>query len=134
MTDSMQLHKQQHGMLSPLRPGSRQDRQPQPPQACAGADCTLQAFSLRQGLAQAWRVQLPDFPYSLAAGSSSLGESPGVAICGCGDGSLIAVDADRGSVAWSLSGNAAAVRAVIAGQGSMFAAGDDGQVASWAWQ
>ena len=100
--------------------------------ATAGADCTLRGFSLRKGLQQSFCLHLPDFPYSLAAGSTADGVAA-TAICGCGNGSLTAVDTETGTAAWTMAGGAAAPRSLHTGNGMLFAAGDDGSAVSWQW-
>ena len=104
----------------------------EPRHGLAGADCTLRGFDLHKGLQQTFCLQLPDFPYSLAGGSSSHGSSA-TAVCGCGNGSLVAVNAEQGALAWTLAGSAAAPRALHVGNNMLFSAGDDGAAASWHW-
>jgi len=70
-------------------------------------------------------VELPDFPYSLAAAG-------GLAFCGCGDGSACVVDVAEGRLLYALGANKAAVRAVDVGVGGVLVCGgDDGSVVSY---
>ncbi len=85
----------------------------------AGADKTLQVLEPRVGYLPMHSLQLPDFPYSLGV----LGE---LALCGCGDGSCLAVDAGSGRVLYGLGANRAAVRAIEACGDALVCAGDDG--------
>ena len=94
----------------------------------AGADCKLRASSLRKGLAAVSSTQLPDFPYSLACRPDSM-----TALCGCGDGSVLAVDAGSGEVMHNQKCNAAAVRMLHLGGSSVLAAGDDGSMTILKW-
>ena len=85
----------------------------------AGADGSVAMSDPRLGLAMVGRVKLTDFPYSLTA-------MGGLAICGCGDGSVHVVDAAAATTLYALGAQKAAVRTVWAGHGRLVCSGDDG--------
>ncbi|GAB4815346.1 hypothetical protein N2152v2_002392 [Parachlorella kessleri] len=85
----------------------------------AGADGHVTGLDRRQGLQQAWAVQLPDFPYSLAAQGS-------LVLAGCGDGSLVVIDRCSGTVLCTTQASSAAVRTVDSAGGKLITGGDDG--------
>lgn len=75
----------------------------------------------REGLAEIVRFQLTDFPYSLCVVGTT-------ALVGCGDGSLHVIDVAAGQRRYALGANQAAVRYMAASEGTLIAAGDDGNV------
>ena len=91
----------------------------------AAADGAVKGLDARHGLQSAWSVPLPDFPYCAAAAPS------GAALfVGCGDGSVLVLDATAGSAAYSLPavGRGAAVRTLDVGDELLVAGCDDGSV------
>ena len=87
----------------------------------AGADGTVKAFDTRSPVQPVSQAKLTDFPYSMAVAG-------GLALCGCGDGSLLVIDISSGQTLYALGANKAAVRGVHASQSSLVCAGDDGSV------
>lgn len=87
----------------------------------AGAEGNVRGLDTRRGLQQAWAVQLRDFPYSLAGAWQ-------VALAGCGDGSLWAIERGTGMVLYALGASTAAVRTIHT-RGRQLVAGGDGGVA-----
>lgn len=86
----------------------------------AGADGTMRG--LTSSLQLAWEpVKLPDFPYCAASCGAML-------FVGCGDGSIVAIDAPRGSLCWSVRAAGSAVRTLDASGGLLIAGCDDGSV------
>ncbi|KAL3143401.1 hypothetical protein ABBQ38_002225 [Trebouxia sp. C0009 RCD-2024] len=87
----------------------------------AGADGTVKAFDVRSPLQAVSQAKLTDFPYSLAVAG-------GLALCGCGDGSLLVIDLSSGQTLYALGANKAAVRGVHASRSRLVCMGDDGSV------
>ena len=87
----------------------------------AGADNTVKAFDVRSCSQCVSQAKLTDFPYSLAVAG-------GLALCGCGDGSLLVIDVNNGQTLYALGANKAAVRGVHASKSCMVCVGDDGSV------
>jgi hypothetical protein len=85
----------------------------------SGADKTLQILDPRASYTRVHSLQLPDFPYSLSV-------QGGLALCGCGDGSCLVVEAGSGRVLYGLGAGRAAVRAIEACGDTLLCAGDDG--------
>ena len=52
----------------------------------------------------------------------------GLALCGCGDGSLLVIDISSGQTLYALGANKAAVRGVHASKSRLVCVGDDGSV------
>lgn len=52
----------------------------------------------------------------------------GLALAGCGDGSLLVIDSNNGDVLYALGANKAAVRGVHASDKCLVCVGDDGSV------
>ncbi|PSC74914.1 F-box WD repeat-containing 7 [Micractinium conductrix] len=95
--------------------------------ATAGVDCRVCGLDSRQGLQPAWTARLPDYPYSLAA-------APGgdTILVGCGDGSILALEAGSGSERWRVATKATAVRTLHASDGTLLAGCDDGSAVLYA--
>lgn len=87
----------------------------------AGADGAVKAFDARSPLQAVSQAKLTDFPYSLAVAG-------GLALCGCGDGSLLVIDLSSGQTLYALGANKAAVRGVHASKNCLVCMGDDGSV------
>lgn len=87
----------------------------------AGADNTVKICDTRADCKPVSQAKLTDFPYSLAVAG-------GLALAGCGDGSLLVIDITTGAVLYALGANKAAVRGVHANQNSLVCVGDDGSV------
>lgn len=90
----------------------------------AGADGTVKAFDARSPLQAVSQAKLTDFPYSMAVAG-------GLAVCGCGDGSLLVTDISSGQTLYALGANKAAVRGVHASKSCLVCAGDDGSVSMY---
>lgn len=90
----------------------------------AGADGTVKAFDTRSALLAVSQAKLTDFPYSMAVAG-------GLALCGCGDGSLLVIDITSGQIVYALGANKAAVRGVHASQTCLVCMGDDGSVCTY---
>lgn len=92
--------------------------------ASAGADCMLRGLDSRCGLAPAWSIRLPDFPYAMCAAGALL-------LVGCSDGSVIAVEAASGEQRWVMAVGRSAVRTLHAHatSGQLVAGCDDGSFA-----
>ena len=86
-----------------------------------GADGKLCVLDPRAELCTVFSVQLTDFPYAMSAAG-------GLAMCGCGDGSLHVVDIAAGKTLYALGANKAAVRTVHASADTLVCSGDDGGV------
>ena len=87
----------------------------------AGADNTVKAFDARLSAQPVSLAKLTDFPYSMAVAG-------GLALCGCGDGSLLVIDIVSGQTLYALGANKAAVRGVHASKSCLVCVGDDGSV------
>lgn len=87
----------------------------------AGADNTVKVFDARLSAAAVAQAKLTDFPYSMAVAG-------GLALVGCGDGSMLVVDIRSGDILYGLGANKAAVRGVHASQSCLVCVGDDGSV------
>ena len=87
----------------------------------AGADNTVRAFDARLDRHPVSQTKLTDFPYSLAVAG-------GLALCGCGDGSLLVIDVSCGQILYALGANKAAVRGIHASHRCLVCMGDDGSV------
>lgn len=87
----------------------------------AGADGTVKAFDARSPLQAVSQAKLTDFPYSMTVAA-------GLALCGCGDGSLLVIDISSGQTLYALGANKAAVRGVHASKSRLVCVGDDGSV------
>ena len=87
----------------------------------AAADNTVKAFDARADLQPVSETKLSDFPYSMAVAG-------GLALCGCGDGSLHVVDISSGQTLYALGVNKHAVRGVHASDKCLVCMGDDGSV------
>ncbi len=87
----------------------------------AGADGSVAISDGRMGLKASGRVKLTDFPYSLTA----IG---GLAVCGCGDGSLHVIDVASATTLYALGAQKAAVRTALASSSQLVSGGDDGSV------
>ncbi|CAD7705357.1 unnamed protein product [Ostreobium quekettii] len=85
-----------------------------------GADKTLKLLDPRSGFCDTAAIALSDFPYSLSAVGN-------LALCGCGDGSLVVVDVERGEVLYGLGANRAAVRTLECSADTLLCSGDDGR-------
>lgn len=90
----------------------------------AGADRTVKVFDLRADTLPVAQAMLTDFPYSLAVAG-------GLALAGCGDGSLLVVDISNGQTCYALGANKAAVRSLHASEKCLVCAGDDGSVCAY---
>ncbi|KXZ51543.1 hypothetical protein GPECTOR_12g506 [Gonium pectorale] len=88
--------------------------------ATAGADGTARSLDPRMGFALVHTVRLTDFPYSMTAAG-------GLAVVGCGDGSIHFIDISRGRTLYALGANRAAVRCLEASADRLLASGDDGK-------
>lgn len=86
-----------------------------------GADMSLQVLEAAKSYQPLHKVQLTDFAYSLTV----IG---GLAVCGCGDGTVHVVDVNEGSILYALHPGKAAVRALEASDSSLVCAGDDGTI------
>ncbi|KAF8062660.1 HET-E1 [Scenedesmus sp. PABB004] len=71
------------------------------PVVSAGADCSLAVLDPAAGYAARAHVPLPDFPYALAAVG-------GLALAGCGDGSVVVIDVAAGAALHTLRAGRAA--------------------------
>ena len=87
----------------------------------AGADGSVAISDVRMGFQLAGRVKLTDFPYSLTV----IG---GLAVCGCGDGSVHIIEVATARTLYALGAQKAAVRAAFALPGQLVCGGDDGSV------
>ena len=87
----------------------------------AGADMTVRVLDPAASLQELFRVQLTDFPYALTAAGR-------LAICGCGDGTVLVIDISTGQTQYGLGANKSAVRVLQASSTSLVCAGDDGTV------
>ena len=87
----------------------------------AGADGSVALSDGRMGFQLAGRVKLTDFPYSLTV----IG---GLAVCGCGDGSVHVIDVLGGRTLYAIGAQKAAVRATWALHHQLVCGGDDGSV------
>lgn len=87
----------------------------------AAADNTVKAFDVRADLHMVSEAKLTDFPYSMAVAG-------GLALCGCGDGSLHVIDVSSGQTLYALGANKHAVRGVHASNKCLVCMGDDGSV------
>lgn len=88
----------------------------------SGADKTLRVFDPTSSFTETTCVALTDFPYSLAAAG-------GLALVGCGDGTVHVVDVAAGggtALLYALGANRGAVRALSATKEYLLCAGDDG--------
>ncbi|KAK9860355.1 hypothetical protein WJX84_004348 [Apatococcus fuscideae] len=86
-----------------------------------GSDGSVAVADPRAGSKMLGRVKLTDFPYSLTAVG-------GLAVCGCGDGSLHVIDAAMPATLYALGAQKAAVRTVWASGDQLVCSGDDGSV------
>lgn len=86
----------------------------------AGADGQLAVLDPRASLTPLHSVRLSDFPYSLTVTST------GLALCGCGDGTVHTVDVESGETLYALGANKAAVRGIEVGPDALVCCGDDG--------
>jgi hypothetical protein len=93
----------------------------------AGADCTLRVCDPVASFRPLHCVKLRDYPYSLAVAG-------GLALVGCGDGSLWVVELSTGKIAYCLGANQHAVRCLEASADRLFAAGDDGAALLWQFE
>jgi WD40 repeat protein len=91
-----------------------------------GADQSA-AFWDSRTLGLVGRVQLSDFPYSLAVHA-------GHAAVGCGDGGVAVCAASSARQLYSVACNAAAVRGLSLSDSRLFATGDDGSAVVCSWQ
>ena len=87
----------------------------------AGADGAVKAFDVRLNLQPVCEVKLTDFPYSMAVAG-------GLALAGCGDGSLLVIDIKTGQTLYGLGANKHAVRGIHPSDKSLVCIGDDGSV------
>ena len=87
----------------------------------AGADCAVKAFDIRSVMQPVSEAKLTDFPYSMAVAG-------GLALAGCGDGSLMVIDIRNGQTLYALGANKHAVRGVHASRNSLVCLGDDGSI------
>lgn len=85
----------------------------------AGADGTVQILDPRSSFATAATIQLPDFPYSMSAAG-------GLALVGCGNGTLHFIDVMRGKTIYALGTTGGAVRTIEASSEKLVVSGDDG--------
>ena len=112
-------------LLSTLQGAVSEIISPQPASSglmvTAGADGSVAMSDPRMGFAMAGRVKMTDFPYSLTAVG-------GLAICGCGDGSVHVIDAAAAVTLYAIGAQKAAVRTVCASYGQLVCSGDDGSV------
>lgn len=90
----------------------------------AGADGTVRILDPHKSFALCSTVKLTNFPYSLSAAG-------GLALVGCGDGSLHVVDIVQGSTLYAIGANKAAVRTIDACANKLLCSGDDGNVVMW---
>ncbi|DBA75204.1 TPA: hypothetical protein ACH3X1_010504 [Trebouxia sp. C0004] len=87
----------------------------------AAADNTVKAFDARADLQPVSEAKLSDFPYSMVVAG-------GLALCGCGDGSLHVIDISSGQTLYALGANKHAVRGVHVSEKRLVCMGDDGSV------
>lgn len=92
----------------------------------AGADQTVRILDPNMNFAEIGKVQLTDFPYSMAAAG-------GLALVGCGDGTLFVIDIDTATTLYGLGANAAAVRTVNASTDRLVCSGSDGKVITYSF-
>ncbi|KAG2448714.1 hypothetical protein HYH02_006070 [Chlamydomonas schloesseri] len=85
----------------------------------AGADGTVRTLDPRLGFALCGTVRLTNFPYSMTAAG-------GLAVVGCGDGSIHFIDIPSARTMYALGANRAAVRCLEATHDRLMASGDDG--------
>eukprot|EP00198_Chlamydomonas_reinhardtii_P013322 XP_001702659.1 predicted protein [Chlamydomonas reinhardtii] len=85
----------------------------------AGADGTVRTLDPRLGFALCGTVRLTNFPYSMTAAG-------GLAVVGCGDGSIHFIDIQSARTLYALGANRAAVRCLEATHDRLLASGDDG--------
>lgn len=85
----------------------------------AGADRAVRGLEARRNLEPVWSQELPDFPYSQARSTSAV-------LLGCGDGTVVALEAADGSRRFALAASASAVRTLHAGPTCFVAGCDDG--------
>ncbi|CAG9463635.1 unnamed protein product [Pedinophyceae sp. YPF-701] len=88
--------------------------------ATGGADNTVRVLDVRSAYAEECVVQQPDFVYELRAVGRHV-------LSGCGDGSLLVIDAAEGRCLYGLGAGQAAVRFADAQGGDLVTAGDDGK-------
>ncbi|KAG2433008.1 hypothetical protein HXX76_008735 [Chlamydomonas incerta] len=86
----------------------------------AGADGTVRTLDPRLGFALCGTVRLTNFPYSMTAAG-------GLAVVGCGDGSIHFIDIQSARTLYALGANRAAVRCLEATHDRLLASGDDGK-------
>lgn len=87
----------------------------------AGADGTVRVLDPAASFSLQSTVKLTNFPYSLAVAG-------GLALAGCGDGSLHVIDIILGKTLYALGANQAAVRTLDAASDRLVCSGDDGKV------
>ncbi|MEW5302349.1 MAG: hypothetical protein WDW36_005146 [Sanguina aurantia] len=85
----------------------------------AGADGTVQILDPRSSFATTATIRLPDFPYSMSAAG-------GLALVGCGNGTLHVIDVMRGKTLYALGTTRGAVRTMQASAERLVVSGDDG--------
>jgi len=114
----VQLHvnEQGHGAVSQICAGG-------PPCGgyiiTSGADGTARVLDPRKSFALMSTLKLTNFPYAMAVAG-------GLALVGCGDGSVHVIDAAAGSTLYALGAHKGAVRAIEASSDKLFTSGDDG--------
>ena len=90
------------------------------------AECRSAACGKACRASSASRCQT--FPYSLACSPEQ-----SMALVGCGNGAIVAVDLTAGAEAYTLHCSSAAVRTLSIGSSGILAAGDDGSMRYTAW-
>lgn len=85
----------------------------------AGADGTVKAFDFRSALHPVSETKLSDFPYCMAVVG-------GLALVGCGDGSLLVIEISSGQTLYGVGANKHAVRGIYAAIDKLVCLGDDG--------
>ncbi|KAL6751655.1 WD40-repeat-containing domain protein [Haematococcus lacustris] len=91
-----------------------------------GADMTLRVLEPRKGFALMSTLRLTDYPYSMAVAG-------GLALVGCGDGSLSVVDIRDCKRLYALGAHNGAVRCIEACADRLFTSGDDGKTMLWSF-
>jgi len=85
----------------------------------SGADGTCRILDPRKSFALMSTIRLTNFPYSMAVAG-------GLALVGCGDGSLHVIDIREGKTLYGLGAHKGAVRSIEACEDRLMTSGDDG--------
>jgi hypothetical protein len=90
----------------------------------AGADKTVRIADPAVGYQEVACLPLPDFPYHMV----TVG---GLALVGCGEGTLVVVGIKEGRVMYGLGANRAAVRTIDTDGRHLLCSGDDGNAIAY---